>query len=155
MKHLGLLFSLLIPFSTVGCGGSVEGRLPTYKVSGTVKYKGNPLAEADVILQFAEHNKASFGRTNALGEFSLGTYESDDGALAGEALITVTKWEKLPASTAPIAGQPGYDPSKAYAAEEAPKLLVPNKYTDFKTSGLKTVVDASAQNPPLNLELND
>jgi len=155
MKYLGLAFSLLIPFIFLGCSRSVDGRLPTYKVSGTVKYKGKLLENADVILQFAEHNKTSFGRTNSLGEFTLATYENADGALAGEALITVTKWEELPASTAPIAGQPGYDPSKAYAPEKAPKLLVPSKYTDFKTSGLKTVINASSSTPPLNLELED
>ncbi|MFN7891204.1 MAG: carboxypeptidase-like regulatory domain-containing protein [Pirellula sp.] len=155
MKRLSLAFGLLMLFMCLGCGGSVDGRLPTYKVSGTVKYKGKLLENADVILQFAEHNKTSFGRTNSSGEFALTTYENADGALAGEALITVTKWEELPASTAPIAGQPGYDPSKAYVPEKAPKLLVPKKYSDFKTSGLKIVIDANSKNPPLNLELED
>ena len=138
-----------------GCGTAVDGRLPTYQVTGTVNYQGKPLDGADVILQFTEHNKASFGRTNSSGQFTLGTYESSDGALAGEALITVSKWEQLPANTTPIAGQPGYDPSKAYIPEKEPKLLVPKKYTDFSTSGLKTVIDASASNPPLHLELTD
>jgi len=155
MRLFACVLSLLVLLPLGGCGRSVDGRLPTYKVSGTVKYKGKMLEKADVILQFAEHNKTSFGRTNSSGEFRLATYDNADGALAGEALITVTKWEELPASTAPIAGQPGYDPSKAYVPEKAPKLLVPKKYSDFKTSGLKIVIDANSKNPPLNLELED
>jgi hypothetical protein len=54
MKRLSLTFVLLMLFMCLGCGGSVDGRLPTYKVSGTVKYKGKLLENADVILQFAE-----------------------------------------------------------------------------------------------------
>lgn len=145
----------MFPICLVGCSKSDEGRLKTYAVTGTVKYKGEPLAAADVILQFAEHKKASFGRTNSAGEFRLGTYENSDGAPAGEALITVTKWSELPPNNSPIAGEPGYDPSKAYAPEEPPKLLVPSRYTDVKTSGLKVVVEANPKNPPLNIELQD
>jgi|694.fasta_scaffold10827_5 hypothetical protein len=155
MKHLAILLSLLMLLSCLGCGGTPDGRLPTYQVTGTVKYKGEPLEGADVILQFASHNKASFGRTNASGKFKLGTYENSDGALAGEALITVTKWEQLPPSNVPVAGDPGYDPSKAEAPEPRAKLLVPEKYTDFKTSDLKVVINANSKNPPLNLELQD
>jgi len=152
-----LSLSLLIVAMTVftGCNRTIEGRLPTYKVVGTIKYAGKPLENADIILQFAQHDKASFARTNSAGEFSLGTYEANDGALAGEALITVTKWEQLPMSNALVAGDPGYDPSKAYVAEKEPKLLVPQKYTNFKTSGLKVIIEPSKTNPPLNLELND
>ena len=155
MRFLVRLVSMAVLLPLAGCGTSVDGRLPTFKVSGTVTYKGRPLEAADVILQFAEHDKASFGRTNASGQFTLGTYENADGALAGEALITVTKWEVFPPSSEPIAGEPGYDPSKAYLSEKEGKLLVPKKYSSFATSGLKAVIDASDKNPPLTLELVD
>lgn len=155
MRPLGTCFGLLILLSVLGCRGDTEGRLPTFKVTGTVKYKGEPVAGADVILQYSEHNKASFARTNDSGEFMLGTYENRDGALAGSAVITVSKWEELPPSNVPVAGDPGYDPSKADAPEPKPKLLLPKKYADFKTTDLKVVVDANAKNPPLNLELQD
>lgn len=155
MRSICLGIVLLSVLMLAGCSKNVAGRLPTYKVVGTVKYKGQFLEGADVILQFPSHNRASFARTNSSGEFSLGTYEKEDGALAGEALITVTKWEQLPPSTALVAGDPGYDPSKAYAAEKEPKLLVPKKYSDFSTSGLKVVIEAKNSNAPLNIELED
>lgn len=155
MKRLGIFLSCFVSLLLIGCGGTVDGRLPTYKLTGSVKYQGKSLEDADVILHFLDHDRVSFGRTNAAGEFSLATYEHADGALAGEAFISITKWEQLPPSTEPIAGQPGYDPSKAYAPEKEPKLLVPKKYTNIKTSGLRTVVEASDNNPPLNLELTD
>lgn len=155
MRVLVYAVSALALLPLAGCGTSTDGRLPTYKVSGSVTYKGQPLADADVILQFAEHDKASFGRTNSSGQFTLGTYENADGALAGEALITVAKWEVFPTSPAPVAGEPGYDPSKAYLSEKQGKLLVPQKYTSFATSGLKAVIEASDRNSPLTLELAD
>jgi hypothetical protein len=155
MKTFATFFGLLILTTALGCGGGTEGRLPTFKVTGTVKYKGEAVEGADVILQFAEHNRASFGRTNASGEFTLGTYENKDGALAGSAVVTVSKWEELPPSNVPVAGDPGYDPSKAEAPEPKPKLLLPKKYADFKTTDLKVVIDANSKNPPLNLELQD
>jgi hypothetical protein len=155
MKRLALVIGLLLAIPLVGCRDDVEGRLPTFKVKGTVKYKGAPLEAADVILQFQELKIASFARTNAAGEFELATYDRADGAPAGGANITVTKWEQLPPSDAKIPGDPGYDPAMAYMPEKQPALLVPAKYTDFNTSGLKVVVNASSANPPLNIELQD
>jgi hypothetical protein len=155
MKSICSAAVFLSALLLAGCGKNVDGRLPTYKVIGTVKYKGQLLEGADVILQFPAHTKASFARTNSSGEFRLGTYEKEDGALAGEAFITVTKWEQLPPSNALVAGDPGYDPNKAYTAEKEPKLLVPQKYSDFKTSGLKVVIEAKNSNDRLNIELED
>jgi hypothetical protein len=139
----------------VGCGNGDPDRLPTYPVEGTVLFKGKPLAEADIVFMYSSLQRSSFGRTNAEGKFKLATYENSDGALAGEAQISVSKYEQEKVSSAPIAGEPGYDPSKAYAKSGPPKPLIPLRYADFSTSGLKAVVEASRSSRSIVLELTD
>ncbi|MFN7894494.1 MAG: hypothetical protein ACK5OC_29685, partial [Pirellula sp.] len=46
MRIFVCVLSLLALLPLGGCGGSEDGRLPTYKVSGTVKYKGKLLENA-------------------------------------------------------------------------------------------------------------
>lgn len=138
-----------------GCDRTTPGRLPTYEVNGSVTYKGNPLPQADVLLMYPEIQKTSFARTDEEGNFRLATYETADGALAGKALISVSKYEQLAVSKEPIAGEPGYDPTKAYLPEKPAKSLIPERYASFDKSQLTTVIEASDSNPPLVIELKD
>lgn len=138
-----------------GCDRTPPGRLPTYEVNGSVTYKGKPLPQADVLLMYPEIQKTSFARTDEEGNFRLATYETADGALAGKALISVSKYEQLAVSKEPIAGEPGYDPTKAYLPEKPAKSLIPERYASFDKSQLTTVIEASDSNPPLVIELKD
>jgi hypothetical protein len=149
---IGLLAGLLV---NAGCSSGDPDRLPTYPVEGTVLLNGKPVAGADVVFMYSELQRASFGRTDDQGKFKLGTYENFDGALAGAALVSVSKYEQEKVSSAPIAGEPGYDPSKAYAKSEPPKSLIPLRYADFKTSLLKANIEASRSNQSIVLELTD
>jgi hypothetical protein len=86
---LGLLASL------AGCGSSPSGdRLPVFPASGKLTFDGRPLTGAFVVL----HPKgAASGRTAprphaqaaADGSFTLTSYESNDGAPAGDYTLTV------------------------------------------------------------------
>jgi hypothetical protein len=138
-----------------GCDRTPPGRLPTYEVNGSVTYKGKPLPQADVLLMYPELQKTSFARSDEEGNFRLATYETADGALAGKALISVSKYEQVPVSKDPIAGEPGYDPSKAYLPEKPAKSLIPDRYASFDKSELTTVIEASDSNSPLVIELKD
>jgi hypothetical protein len=120
-----------------------------------VTYQGKPLPQADVLLMYPELQKTSFARTDEEGNFRLATYETADGALAGKALISVSKYEQLAVSKDPIAGEPGYDPTKAYLPEKPAKSLIPQRYASFDKSELTTVIEASDSNPPLVIELKD
>ena len=74
-----------------GCG-SDEGRTPTYPTTGTVAREGKPAA--DVLVRFHPTQPApEFAtittRTDAAGHYSLSTFEADDGAPAGEYVVSV------------------------------------------------------------------
>ena len=153
-NRLSCLLMALFLFGHAGCSSEPTDRLPTYPVTGVVRLDGKPLAKANVTLMYAELNRSSFGQTNEAGEFKLATYEDADGALAGQASISVSKWEEAELDKGPIAGEPGYDPSKAYKPQKPHKSLVPEKYSDFQKSGLSAKIEASKTNPPLKIELS-
>lgn len=76
-----------------GCGRSSGDRVAVFPVEGAVTFDGKPLADALVALHPknpAEHKAPTAqGRTDAQGKFRLTTYESNDGAAAGEYKVTV------------------------------------------------------------------
>lgn len=84
---------------TVGCGRSRVG-LPTVPVSGTVMYKGKPLAEAFVVfMNKPKGGRPGSGMTDAQGQFELATFVGGkqwaDGALPGDYTVLVLKTEKV------------------------------------------------------------
>ena len=78
--------------SLVGCGG-VADRPQVYPVSGTVMYKGEPLEGANVSFHNDEAPRAAAGVTDAEGKFQLSMFGANDGSLAGQHVVTVTKYE--------------------------------------------------------------
>jgi hypothetical protein len=90
-----LLLGLPLLVSLAGCGSSPSGdRLPVFLASGKLTFDGRPLTGAFVVL----HPKAAVsGRTAprphaqaaADGSFTLTSYESNDGAPAGNYTLTV------------------------------------------------------------------
>jgi hypothetical protein len=143
----------------MGCGGDAKAknRLPVFKVSGKVVYKGQPVTDADVTFYCAEKERSAFGRTNSNGEFRLTTYGPNDGAVAGKHVVMVVKIESAPpTNTATVDSTeyipPGYETTPP---PPPPKKLVPAKYSDLKTSDLFVVVTDDGENPPVELELKD
>jgi hypothetical protein len=86
-----LLGILLAAHSLTGCGG--PARLPTHPVRGTVQYRGQPLAEAMLVLHpvkpIPEGTPQPIAYSNAQGAFEFTTFATNDGAPAGEYIITV------------------------------------------------------------------
>jgi len=79
--------TLLCMFLLVGCG---ESRVPTYPVSGTVVFDdGSPVRTGTVELSCNDHTLTATGRIAEDGSFVLGTYESADGACAGNHRVIV------------------------------------------------------------------
>lgn len=77
-------FLLLLAFAIVSAGCS-DGRLPTYPASGQVVFEdGSPVHVGTVELKSREHNIHARGEIGIDGRFSLSTYESGDGAVAGQ-----------------------------------------------------------------------
>ncbi len=94
---------------------------------------------------------AASGRTNQNGEYTLTTFESGDGAIAGQHMATVTK--------SVVEGE-----DKSYYDEKSPnygktppptktKYLVPQKFSQFENSGLAYTVKEGSND--ITIELKD
>jgi hypothetical protein len=95
--------------------GCSDGRPDRVPISGQVLIDGKPLAYGYV--QFVPENaRASQGKLDAEGRFSLSCFEADDGAVVGSNQIAVTSRE-------PIGGL-------------KVRWHAPKKYADYATSGL-------------------
>jgi len=131
-----------------GCSDSKHR--PVYAVEGIVRYRGNPVEGARVMLYPEEQSKDRYlpnGITGSDGKFKLTTYQTDDGAPAGRYKVSIA-WTppKAPPSTSDPAKATGGVPSKA---PEADRLH--GKYGDPKTSGLTAEIKADGPN---KLEFN-
>jgi len=95
-KHFSILF--LVAFSVVilGCN---DGKLRTYPVSGTITYKGEPLAGATIgfVPKTEGQGDTGFGRTDARGFYQLQTMRGNvnAGTTPGEYYVTVVKVESV------------------------------------------------------------
>jgi len=86
---------LLFLVTVAGCGSSQNGdRLPVFPASGKLVYDGRPLEGAFVVLhpKGAASGRAAprpHAQASADGSFTLTSYESNDGAPAGDYTLTV------------------------------------------------------------------
>ena len=124
-----------------GCGSSEPGRVPVFKAAGKITFNNQPLEGAFLVL----HPKVAtttpdVPKPTALvkpdGSFEPTTFNSADGAPAGEYVVTV-EWRKL----VNVGGDwtPG------------PNLLPP-KYSNPATSDLVIqVAEGSNELPPITL----
>lgn len=103
-----------------GCGRSV-GLVP---VRGRVTIDGEPLTTGAVMLQ-PDAGPAAQAKINPDGSFCLGTFEPDDGAIPGRAVVRVVCRQDI----TPAGGERAFGPS-----------LIPEHYTRFETSGLEVDV---------------
>ena len=83
-----LLLGMGLICCQAGCGGSSSSAPDTYQTTGVITYNGAPVANANVAFRPLEGRPAT-GVTNEAGEFTLGTYEFEDGAVPGDYKVTV------------------------------------------------------------------
>jgi len=149
-------------FYTLGC--SDDGMKNRYPVSGTVKYKGEPVAKGRI--NFVPKGGAGHGAHGEIenGSFgSLTTLNPGDGAVAGEYKVTVdtreideaaakAEGEKLAKKhgMSNLAQLPPEVQAKAYAQA---KSSVPAKYAGAGTSDLTATVAEGSNS--FNFELKD
>lgn len=129
MARVIVLGSLLV---VAGCSQSDDGRMQVYPVTGKVTVGGQPAEGAEVVFYGATPDLKGpgtippVGTTDANGEFSLTSYEPDDGAPAGKFQVTVFWPEPIPEG----------------ADEEMfqPKDRLKEKYLDPETSQLSAEI---------------
>ncbi len=113
-----------------GCGDSQFGR-----VEGTVTMKGNPVSGATVTFRCDDDGTISTGTTGEDGAFQLAVAGTADkpGAKVGSHSIAVSSIEVEKVKTDAKSGSLGM----MAKSKPAVKSLLPDKYADFSTSGLK------------------
>jgi len=138
-----------------GCGDDT-GLEKRYPVSGTVKYKGQPVAKGQI--SFLGVDKTKQRDANGFienGSYTLTTLTPGDGALPGEYAVTIISKETDDTQvleTVKKFGGGGRQADIGKAAAKA-KNLVPGKYQLAETSGLKQTV--KAQSNTINFDLTD
>ncbi len=156
-KICAVLLSAAV-FSFAGCGG--EKREATFPVTGTLTLDGQPVAGANVVLSPKGAGTAATAVTEEDGTFSVGTYETGDGAVPGEYSVTVNKYD-TPAEPAETGGEDSIygtdeemDEMDDYGGAQdvaESKNELPAKYASASTSGLTHTVTEAATT--LNIEL--
>ncbi len=146
--------------SLAGCGG----RSDLAPATGVVTFKGEPLADAKVMLHpLGGGPRNSYGTTNSKGEFKLSTFGMNDGALIGRHAVTITK---VDASSQPTfdgedLAKNGYGGASYEAimgpgnlAKQRKKLvfILPEKYSSKEKSGIEVdVVKGETNHFPLDM----
>jgi hypothetical protein len=143
---LPLVGAISLSFALTGCGSGVI-RPPLGKVSGKVTYNGNPVTSGSVIFTPVKGDSGGHiatGQIQSDGSYSLTTFDTGDGALLGQHVVTVEAREKMTSPPMDKQGRINYTP---------PKLTVPAKFGDPKQTPFKYTVDATGNT--INLELKD
>lgn len=142
MRVLLLLTSLCYLFS--GCGSAEDqweqGRPKVVPATVTVLFNGEPLEGASVFLSLQNGSSGATAETDKQGKGSLTTFKTGDGVIPGNHLVKINKvhvettvgTEKLP-------------DSDDYPVTIKRTELLPEKYGDYKTSGL--TVTATQEGP--------
>ena len=125
MKYVKRVLLLLVPALLLGCGGPKP-----IAISGSVKYKEEPVANVNVVF-IGTNGATATGVTDAQGNFSSVTSVAGNGAVAGDYVVTIT-----PSAT--VSDEPISDPN-AYSTE-ATAAPFPIRYADSAGTPLKATV---------------
>lgn len=124
MRPFLKLYLFALPLIISGCGGEDNGLAP---VSGTVFFKGKPLANAAVnFLPNGENTRGATGITDNNGKYKLTSFQINDGAKIGKYSVTIRAEE----------GGDGALKAKDDIDYARGKLVTPKKYSDSASSGL-------------------
>lgn len=122
-------YLIFLAFVATGCGSD---QLPTYPVSGKVAFSdGRPVRHGTVEFTSVQHGTTASGTIGHDGSFVLGTYSTDDGAVAGDHDVIVIQMV--------IA-----DGSFKHTVDHGKP--VPTKYASYETSSLTQQVSADQPN---------
>jgi hypothetical protein len=152
--HIKVALSLLTGLSLVlplgGC--SADPNKPKLgKVHGTITYKGKPVESGHVVFtpvqgKGGDTGQVATGEIASDGSYEMTTFNTGDGAILGQHVVTVVVREKGSEKL----GKPKADSTIDYVL---PKVLSPSKYTKVEDSPLRFTVEA--KNEPFNIDLKD
>ena len=131
------VLAVLTMLATTGCGRRND-HPPTYPVNGTVTLDGEPVSFGGVRF-ISEIGWLAKSRIQSDGSYTLGTFEDDDGAMAGSYRVSLQVREISVEETSMHHAMLG-------------RSLIPEKYQDAKTSGLEFEVVAGENQFDLELK---
>ncbi len=145
---LSCVTGLGLVFSFGGC--SNDPNMPKLaKAYGTVTYKGKPLDGGHIVFTPAagkggETGQNATGEINSDGTYEMTTFNTGDGAILGQHIVTVVVREK---------GEMPKPDASSQIKYELPKSLTPSKYATADKSPLRcTVVEGGTK---FDIELKD
>ena len=145
------MLALLVGMPLVlGCGGAAAGP-KTAKVTGVVTYKGQPVVGASVTFSTPKSPRTGVGVTDNKGEFTIGTFGANDGAVLGDHVVMVTKRQGNAEQMKPedymknMTGVPGSNSKPAIPGSDV-KNELPGNYATAEKTPLKAKVEAGAKN---------
>lgn len=135
-------FMMIAVVVVFGCGSGVE-RPPLGKVTGKVTFNGQPVKSGSVAFNpakgpGAETGQIATGQLESDGTFTLTTFDTGDGAVIGQHVVTVTA-----RSEDSNFGKKKADGTFDYVL---PKSSIPEKYSDATKSNLLYTVEANKNN---------
>ena len=128
---------LLLSAFVVAVSGCDDGKLKTYPVSGTVAYKGEPLAGATVSFspKTTGEGNTGFAQTDANGFYQLQTTlgRVNAGTTPGEYYVTIVKVESVGTGTFAVSDGVRFEIEKTVSN-------IPEKYGSIEAGLTATVV---------------
>ncbi|MEW4566286.1 hypothetical protein AB1L88_00320 [Tautonia sp. JC769] len=153
IKHQAAMMVLFLVGSTpiIGCGGSGGPRPPMGKVSGTVTHNGAPLTEGSVVFSPAQGKGSdtghvAIGQIDSNGRFVLTTFNTGDGAVLGQHVVTIQA-KTAPKTTPP----PNPDGTITFNYALAAGSAIPAKYENPEQSPLRYTVEPGSNTFEIDL----
>ncbi len=154
----GALLVAVLVFRSCSTGPQ---RPRTVPVSGSVRYRGNPVADADVAFITPGNARYAIGVTDGQGRFTLGTFMPGDGAIPGTHRVTIGTLRSLSSplftGTIPTTKEEFQAYLKSIKDREAMikagRTAVPTRYAREETSPLEVTVGPAGGT--FDLELTD
>lgn len=125
-KRCGMLLRILW-LSCIVAGCDSNKNLTT--VAGHVTYQGKPLEQGSIVF-ISPHSRQVTGEIKGGEILNVTTFHDNDGVAAGEYLVAITS----------------RDQSEKFKNSMAPPSLIPVRYADVSTSGLKANIQPNDNN---------
>ena len=138
---LGLGLTLVLATIGSGCGNADPGKPKLGKVNGKVTYNGKPVTSGTVTFtpeatKGGATGQGALGQISADGSYDLTTFDTGDGAILGQHIVTVVSYSD------PNYGKPKPDGTYDY---KLPKPAIPEKYTKVDQSPLRCTVEEGSK----------
>ena len=123
-----------LTFMITGCGSGDTDSRPQIEISGTVTLNGDALTQASIHFRSSKTGESAYANLTPNGQYSLEFPKADVGS---EYSVTVKP---------PVTEDENPLDMMNNKPKEKSKSIIPKKYTQLETSGLKATVEKAGNN---------